>query len=324
MMQQAGRKRPFSPGFPAESGKPAGRARAAAIALGLMAAAALTVAGCGTAPQPSPPGHGHAVTTARPGPRARAESYARRALRDLRLPRGLRRIPFPARPPSGLRYAGLPGAPRHTVVDVRELYRTGSPAGTVNGFLARHVPAGWSPLNSGTSDLSGGPASYLRDISPVRPPAWAYNITVATAVVAARGGGSLLRVDAQVAWYPPRSAAEHIDPARYRAVIVIEPKPGTIKPLRLSRTFTGRRTVARLAALVNGLPATPDIAVPCPLMIAGRFSRLVFLPRAGAQEIVVTMPGCISATVRVGGRPQPALYPSGPLSALMSRLLGLA
>ncbi len=293
------------------------------LSIGLAAVAALTAAGCGNARQPSS-GHGHAVTTAgKASPRARAESYARRALAGLPLPPGAHRIPFPARLPAGLQYAAGPAVPQHTALDLRALYRIASPVTTVNSFLASHVPAGWVAGSSGQSGTSGASGTYQLGIRPARPPAWAYNITVATSVIA-RGGGSLLRVDSVVAWYPPRSAAEHIDPARYRAVTVIVPKPGTMKPVRLSRTFTARQTIARLAALINGLPAAPDVAVPCPMMPVGRFSRLVFLPRSGAPEVVVTLPGCVSAVVRVGGRTQPALFPRGALTAVMDRLLGVA
>jgi len=60
------------------------------------------------------------------------------------------------------------------------------------------------------------------------------------------GGGSLLRADAQVTWFPPRTQAQHVDPARFRAVTV----SATLFNSRrhtARRTFTAGAVIARLA-----------------------------------------------------------------------------
>jgi hypothetical protein len=308
------------------------------IAITLAAATALTAAGCGTR-QPGAAGTGHAVTTVnRIGPRARAESYARRALQELRLPPGARRISLSAALPYQLRHPALPGGLR-AAVDEHALYKVGAPAAAVNRFLARHVQAGWRVGATGRSGLRSVTTGYELDENPQKLPSWAYQITLATDVARARTGGSLLRVDVQVTWYPPRSAAEHIDPARYRAVTVVVPMPLIAKPgqkaagsphagrtLRTGKTFTSPRIVARLARLLNGLHAMPDVVVNCPAMLVGRFYRLVFLPRSDTvPQVVVTSPGCIAIDVTVGGHQEPPLDPgSSPLLAVMSRLLGVA
>lgn len=299
------------------------------LAVAVLAVAVLA-AGCGTAAGPgSPPGrraqHNSVAAARHPSPRKRATAYARAALRELRLPPGARRMKFPARLPADLRQPPLP-ANLHEVVDERALYRVGSPMSAVHGFVAGHVPAGWRAGAAGQSGLRGTVTGYFIAANPVKPPSWAYEVTLAASMVPSRGGGSLLRVDAQVAWYPPRSAAEHIDPGRYRAVTVVVPVPGTTKPRRITRTFTASPVVARLARLVNALPAMPDEVINCPAMFPGRYSRLVFVPRSGSvPRVVVTMPGCIAATVSVGGRKEPALDPgNSPLLAVMNRLLGVA
>jgi hypothetical protein len=320
--------------------------RSAAIAL--TAATARTVAGCGTR---QPTSGRHTVTTAqRTGARAEAEAYARRALHELRLPAGARRTGVSALP-SPMRHSSLPGVSRGSV-DEYAVYKIGSPVTAVNRFLARHVPAGWRVGTTGRFAMPSVSTGYGRDDYPAKLPPWAYQITLAIQVVPARSGGSLVRVEAKVVWYPPRSTAEHIDPARYRAVTVMVPAariatpgrtaagsstpgqpqrgvpggraPGLTK--RIARTFTSARIVARLAGLVNGLRAMPDIAIFCPAMLVDRYSRLIFLPRtAAAARVVITMPGCIGMNVTVGGHMEPALDPGdGSLLAVMNRLLGVA
>jgi hypothetical protein len=149
-----------------------------------------------------------------------------------------------------------------------------------------------------------------------------YTATLATVVVPAQGGGSLLRVDAQVAWYPPRSKAEHIDPRRYRAVIVIRPglKPNS-RPW--ARTFTAPAVVAKLAAVFNALPAEPDVTMNCPEIGPSTTYQVIFVPaKRQWPRIVAGTTGCSMDTISVNGHRQPALYDVGSLLAELSRLLG--
>ena len=99
-----------------------------------------------------------------------------------------------------------------------------------------------------------------------------------TAVVPAAGGGSLLRADAAVIWYPARSAAEQVDPARYRAAVVsvtlFNPRQHTVR-----RTITSGGVIAGLAALVDGLYAAPYQPPNCPAIWPATGSRLS--PRPG-------------------------------------------
>ncbi|MHB1434057.1 MAG: hypothetical protein ACYCVZ_18320, partial [Streptosporangiaceae bacterium] len=166
-------------------------------------------------------------------------------------------------------------------------------------------------------------AEYVSDAPRSLPPG-IYLARLAAAVIPARGGGALLRVDAQVAWYPPRAAAEHVDPAGYRSVTLTVP-PAFSGPPRhaLTRTFTSRAVVARLAALINGLPAMPGVVMSCPAIPASPY-RITFAPAAARWPRVVVSPtGCFSAGVSAGGKEQPALATDGRLIAAMDRLLGL-
>jgi len=218
----------------------------------------------------------------------------------------------------------LPG-PMADVVDLRTLYWTSWPIGQVNAFLRAHTPPGLLRGDSGQVSRSGVPTSYSVDYNPRSQPSWIYLATLATTVIRGSGGGSLVRVDAQVAWYPPRSAAEHINVGRYRAVTLTAPTRQTGPPRPVTRTFTKRAIMVRLADIVNSLPAYPDITVNCGAMSANTSYRLVFTPTASRwPRIVVATSGCAVDTVTVGQRTQPALFEKGALLiGALSRFLGL-
>ncbi len=249
-------------------------------------------------------------------------AYARRLLAELRLPAGVRRMAWPARQPRLLEPSLA--AMASDVVDVRELYRVGQPMSAVAGFLCGHVPTGLRPGSGGQAGRNGRTTGEYVSEAPRSLPPGIYLARLAAAVIPANGGGSLLRVDAQVAWYPRRTAAEHIDPAGYRSVMLTVP-PAFSGPPRhaLTRTFTSRAVVARLAALLNGMPAMPGVVMSCPAIPASPY-RITFDPAATRWPRMVFSPtGCFSAGVSVGGTEQPALTTSGGLIAAMDRLLGL-
>jgi hypothetical protein len=74
-------------------------------------------------------------------------------------------------------------------------------------------------------------------------------------------------VDAQVVWLPARPVAERIPPAA--SVLTVTPVFGLNPDSRAERldrafTVTDPATVARIAAVVNGLTRFPDGAFSCP------------------------------------------------------------
>lgn len=289
----------------------------------MVIAMAAIVAGCGTVPAPGT-GHRHVVTAGHRGSqRAEAEAYGRRMLARLRLPGHADRLPWPARPVRSLQPM-LP-ANLHNVTDLHALYRVSLAPAAVHAYLVAHTPAGMRAGDASQSGRAGTITDYDVDYNPAEPPAWIYDATLATAVVPAPGSGSLLRVDAQVAWYPPRSAAEHIAASRYRAVTATAPTRWNGPPRPVTRTFTARAVVARLAALVNGWPAQPDIVLNCPaITAASTLYRLVFVPASSRwPTITVKSDGCLSSGVQVDGHGQPALDDRGGLVTTIDRLLGL-
>lgn len=134
-------------------------------------------------------------------------------------------------------------------------------------------------------------------------------------MVPAAGGGSLLRADAQVIWYLTRSAAEYLNPADYRAVtvtaITVEAPKRHAVPRRVTRQITSRQVIARLAGLLNGLPAAPMLPVSCPPFT--RTYRVGFeaTPRA-RPGVVVTATGCLTDQIFAAGRAQPRCWMRTP------------
>jgi hypothetical protein len=290
------------------------------LGIGAVVLLACTLSGCGTAHMAAgyaPPQPDHRVQAGQ-----RARTYARRLMTELRLPAGAK----PTQWPSPMRPEMKPMLPaiEANVVDVRALYRTSWPISRVNGFLTAQNPVGLLPGDRGPAGTKGPtpPGAYYVDYNPKTAPPWVYAATLATAVVPAQGGGSLLRVDAQVAWYPPRSKAEHIDPRRYKSVTLTAPglRPGS-RPR--TRTFTAPAVVAKLAAIFNALPAEPDLTINCPMMGPSTTYQVVFTPaiRQWRRVVAGTM-GCGIDTISVNGRQQPALHDASSLVAEVNHLLG--
>ena len=96
--------------------------------------------------------------------------------------------------------------------------------------------------------------------------------------------GTLIRADASVSWFPPRSAAEQLNAASSGSVTVtateVIPQPRTV-----TRTFTSAAVIGLLVALVDSLAATPypDVATMSCLGVATVY-RLDFIP-----GVIVTM-----------------------------------
>jgi len=243
------------------------------------------------------------------GMRARATILARSLSAKVGTPGRARRLSPRAIVPDSLK-AMLP-SPMADVVDLRSVYQTNWPAGRVNDYLVAHIPSGLLHGDAGEVTRSGGAVSYSVNYVPRSQPSWAYEATVATTAVP-RPGGSLVLIEAQVAWYPSRSAAEHVDAAGYQSVTLTAPSSQTGASRPVTRTFAGRAVVVRLAAIVNSMHADPHIVVDCGAMSAGSSYRLVFTPAASRwPRIEVSTQGCAVDMVTVGHRVQPALFDKG-------------
>jgi hypothetical protein len=304
----------------------AGRARSTATITVVTATAAVLLAGCGAriADQSARGRPGPTATVGSPGgaepaagSRARAQSLARRMLSRLILPHGARPVRMRVLPPL-LRQPEIPDGGTHEA-DVHGLFLLSEPMSAVRSFLEAHLPTGMRGSGDGQSAGSSGITMESLSFEPRMLAAGINGAELDTAVVPAAGGGSLLRADAAVIWYPARSAAEQIDPGRYRAAVVsitlFNPRQHTVR-----RTITSGGIIARLAGLANGLHAAPYQPANCPAIVAGY--RITFVPAdRPAPQVVVTPSGCMTVGVTVAGAAQPPLWGDTGLIRAASRLL---
>jgi hypothetical protein len=285
-----------------------------------VTAVAVLLAGCG-AGAARPPGRGRlvpagtATSTAPAGSRAEALALARRLLTRLVLPAGARPVRLPV--PPVLRQPQIPSGGAHQV-DVHRLFWLRQSTVAAQSFLEAHLPGGTRLAGYGGPGTLG---VVSVSFTPRSTPAGIYGAELDTAVVTGGYRGSLLRADAEAIWYPPRTAAEHLDAARFHAVKIsgtlLNPKLHTV-----TRTFTSSAVIGRLAGLLNGLPAAPYQPAGCPA-IAATF-QFSFTPATpAAHQVTVTPSGCMTVEITVSGMVQPPLWDSQKLTTAAMRLLGL-
>jgi hypothetical protein len=301
------------------------------VGAGLVLAAAVTLAACASAVAP-PVGQPHASPSARqsaavtPGPaagsRAEAAAQARLMLSRLRLPPGARMLPPVPRPPSLVDPASSAGGGASSL-DQYRLFALRQSMDASAAFFAARVPAGMT--YSGTGQGSSAGAVSFKEVGYLaRPvPAGIYEAQLVLTVVPAGSGRSLLRADAQVIWYPPRTAAEYIDPARYHVLTVTVMVSG-VRPHTVHAVVTSQAFIARLAASLDRSQAEPDIAIACPADFADY--QLAFSVSRHSRPVVVVrsnQSGCGGSQVTVDGRQQPSLADGGAVPALVDQVVSV-
>ncbi len=302
-----------------------GRSALAAAAV-LLAITAL-LAGCGTVPdRPAAAGSARItaagrkadarITVAAAGSYTEAKAVAVRLLAALVLPAGAARLRQQA-VPAALQTAGFTGAGED--LDLYRYYRLPMPMAAADSFLQAHPPAGLTLDTTGTVGLGN---DYLAGSPRSLPPG--ISAVMLQYIMATVPGGSLLRADVQVMFYPPRTAAEYLSPARFRSVTVSAVPWDSPVPAS-QRTITSRRDIAMLAALVNLLPVKPPGSGPisCPF-IGGNMVlyQLEFnpVPNTG-PTVVVKSDGCLSDLVSADGVRQPPLEDGDTVATAAARLL---
>jgi hypothetical protein len=298
---------------------------AAVQTVAVTVGAAMALAACGSVV--APPASGQRSSPAAPaipgppaGSRAEAAALARQMLSRLRLPPGTRRLPPAPLPPSlrqpAARYALGPAS-----FDQRQLFALAQPMDAVANFLVAWVPPGLSLASTGQGSSPGGVT--MREVSDmVRSlPAGVSAAMLVFTVVPATSGGSLLRADAQVIWYPSRSAAEYIDPARYHVLSITVWIAGR-RPHTVYKVVTSQAFIARLAETLDRMPVTPAEEVSCPADFEDyQLSFSVSEHSRPAVVVRTTESGCGGAQVTVYGRPQPGLADQGAVAALVRQVV---
>ena len=296
------------------------------VRAGVAVTVVALVAGCtGSRTSPKPPGHpGSPALTVASGPpggsRAQALALAGHMLTSLVLPTGSHVTNVR---PSGQLRRQLGQLVAVSQVDEHRLFSLGLSMWPAAHFLRTHTPPG---MRRGSPGQVSGSTAFAQTVSyslKSLPPG-IYQAQVGLAVVEAADGKSLMRADAQVIWYQSRTAAEHVDPARYGAVI-LKARVMIPKNRNVTRRVTSKAVIARLAAMLNGTHAAPSfLPVPCPLGPAIYQAGFAATARS-RPSIVVVADNCLSLLqVTTGEQGQPPLLDSGGrFEAALQHLLGL-
>jgi hypothetical protein len=296
------------------------RARAAATVT--VVAAVTLLAACGTERGGTQPGSGGVPTgrvpTARAtgaGPAAgsagQAQALAGELLSRVVLPAGTRRIPW--RPPPALSQTVIAlGVP--TQADVHRLWLVPLSVPALAAFIRAHPLAGLAFQGFGHAGGLGGIISEQTTFFVRSPPPGIEQAQLALEFASAGRGSAILRTDGEVIWYPPRSAAEHLAPARGGAVTVtarfLSPWAHTVR-----RTFTSAGVVARLAGFLNGLHAATGGLQSCPMIdVSYTLAFFSFSSAATARPfLIASTDACAYVRITAGGRAQPGLADPGQL-----------
>jgi hypothetical protein len=212
----------------------------------------------------------------------------------------------------------------------------------VLGWVTAHCPSGMTLSGSGGVGWIPARCGSVRQLRP--PPAmpgmprsgmhfpqvWddMFSSAAGELVVSVAGDGPgkvAIRVDAQVIWLPAKPAAERI-PATAKVVMIMrvpgsEPQPAGGAPV----TITDPGKVARIAAVIDGLPVFPPGMGFCPLA-DGSGMRLTFRATlSGPALAVVTAQtgGCGAVAVTIGGNPMPTLGQAASMQQQVTTIAGL-
>ena len=280
------------------------------------AAAAVLLTGCGTALAQSGTGHsGDRPPTAVVvnGSRAEAQAYVLHLMAELSLPEGS--VPAHVTSLPQIVRAQAPDAPGWAGAS-RILIVPGQPLAVLQRISA-HAPFNEPVIYSATPVLS----STMR-----QAPEPGINVVILDlAVQAYSRATTLVGAYAFAAWLPYRTAAEHLDPASFRAV-TISADQLVPRPDQVMRTFTSAAVIAGLAAFLNGRPPAPAAAlagVSCPAPLVSFTLRFTAAGKQ-APAVAVSTAGCLVDTITVNGRQQPLLWDTGGgLASMARKLLGL-
>ena len=280
------------------------------------AAAAVLLTGCGTAVAQSGTGHsGDRPRTAVVvnGSRAEAQAYVRHLMAELGLPEGS--VPAHVKSLPEIVRAQAPDVPGWAGAS-RILIVPGQPL-TVLQRISAHAPFNEPVTYSATPVL---------DVTIRQAPKPGIDAVILDLAVQAHSRTTtLVGAYAFAAWLPYRTAAEHLDPARFRAV-TISADQLIPRPHQVTRTFTSAAVIARLAAFLNGRPPAPAAAlagVSCPAPLTSFTLRFTAAARQ-APAVAVSAADCMVDAITVNGRQQPSLWDTaGGLESIARKFLGL-
>jgi hypothetical protein len=313
-------------------GKPLGAALAAAcVALALTACASGRTVSADHSPTSSPTGSGSLAagqTTSATGQtlKQRAEADAAAILKSFAVPPGGHRLGGPPNLPGGALKTPASYLGATAEVHVTDFWEApGDPQALLAWEQGRLTP------RFTLGDAGFGPPVWDRGFQ-LAPEGALVTRELDVELASAGDGQTGIRVDAWVAWQPPRSAGSQI-PAAARTVTIAELSNGEMvgpggpiaQRLPAPVTITDAATVRALATLIDGLQLStipPD--TPCPDTI-GPFLSLTFRARSGGPALatVQTDQPCYGVTLTVRGEQQPTLENEPTLDGRILKLAAL-
>jgi hypothetical protein len=215
------------------------------------------------------------------------------------------------------------------LVDVSRFYWLPLPLNAASGFLQARVPAGDTVSGTGSENTGRGGSGFFLSVSYAftRPPLGVDQNTMLLATLAAGPrGGTIVRVDAEVIWYPPRTAAEYLDAAAYRSVTITATLVNMHGKARTVRKTFGQPVIGRLARVLNRLRTlSPPGPISCPAMTGSAFILRLAPVSARIPAMVVSRAGCVGELITVAGKAQPVLldFESRKVTSVIGPLLGM-
>jgi len=118
---------------------------------------------------------------------------------------------------------------------------------------------------------------------------------------------------------PPRTAAQRLDPASFSMVTVHYKESDGVR-ISIAKQIRSRAVIARLASIVNGLPAAKPADANCPA--ASVSYQMMFTGTGSAPDTTVTTRSCPADRISRGGKlRQPLWDKSGTVAAEVKRLM---
>lgn len=241
------------------------------------------------------------------------------------MPPGARRL---ARAPSVAgnalsRPAGVPGVVE--LVDEASWWQAPGQPQAVLGWEKAHLPHQFVWAGNGEESDRSGTYSWNFTYSLPSVPGVLPVREIQVEVASAGHGQTAIRVDAQVAWQPPRPASSLV-PSAVRVVTIAQlpsTRPGAKRPTP-PVMITDPAVTKRLASLINSLPVFPIRYASCPLFMGGGL-QLTFRVQARGPALAVasTDGACNEVWLTIDGRQQPGLTNPVSLDARIHAIAAL-
>ncbi|MGN6372630.1 MAG: hypothetical protein ACTHM1_06530 [Solirubrobacteraceae bacterium] len=258
-----------------------------------------------------------------------ASRRATQLLRQLLLPGGSRSL---SRPPSSMRSLSSPSQMPlvKTLVDRHAFWSVPLDPARAVAWIAGHAPRSWRLSERGGTSSSGVQQSWELGFSP--PGANLADGGVLVTAVAGPRGKSVVRVDAQSVWYPPRPHASLVPPGVTQLTVAVARERGSDHAAPPSSPVTIVNDPAKVRAValaVNRLHVDVDLAESCAMnLYPGTYVWLSFREHPDAPAVAEARlspyecSGGGSVVLRVRGRLAPTLSGGVQLIGEIESILG--